>query len=268
MDHLRRQLAPLSDSAWSAVDEEAGRTLRHFLGARALVELSGPNGWDRSSHDLGRVGPLASPADGVDAGLRAVQPLVELCTAFEVPLAEMDSVDRGNTSPDLSSVVEAARRAALAEDRAVFHGLAAAGIEGIIGASPHAALEIGDDYGRYPQTVARAVATLRGSAVGGPYGMALGSRFYTGVVETTEHGGYPLLEHLRLILGGPLVWAPAVDGAVVVSLRGGDYRLVCGQDFAVGYAGHGESSVQLYLQESFTFAVEEEGAGVYLAYPD
>ena len=38
---------------------------------------------------------------------------------------------------------------------------------------------------------------------------------YKSVVETTEHGGYPLFDHLRKILDGPLVWAPGVDGGVV-----------------------------------------------------
>ncbi len=60
----------------------------------------------------------------------------------------------------------------------------------------------------------------------GPYAIALGPRCYTGVVETTERGGYPVFEHLRMILGGPVVWAPAVDGAVVLSQRGGDFELV------------------------------------------
>ena len=55
------------------------------------------------------------------------------------------------------------------------------------------------------------------------------------MLETTEHGGYPLLDHLRKILGGPLVWAPGVDGAVVVSLRGGDFLFESGEDVSVGY---------------------------------
>jgi hypothetical protein len=32
---------------------------------------------------------------------------------------------------------------------------------------------------------------------------------YTNVLETSEHGGYPLLDHLRKIIGSPAVWAPA-----------------------------------------------------------
>ena len=60
---------------------------------------------------------------------------------------------------------------------------------------------------------------LQTSGVAGPYAVALGPRCYTGVVETTEMGGYPVLERLRLITGGTVLWAPGVDGAVVLSTR-------------------------------------------------
>ena len=95
---------------------------------------------------------------------------------------------------------------------------------------------ITDDYSEYPTHVAKAVAVLRAADIGGPYAIALGSRGYTGVTETTEHGGYPVFEHLRQILDGPVVWAPAVDGAVVLSQRGGDFELTVGQDFSIGYS--------------------------------
>ena len=31
MNHLLRELAPLSDAAWAEIDEEATRTLTHYL---------------------------------------------------------------------------------------------------------------------------------------------------------------------------------------------------------------------------------------------
>jgi uncharacterized linocin/CFP29 family protein len=46
-----------------------------------------------------------------------------------------------------------------------------------------------------------------------------------GILETTEDGGSPILERLRLILGGPVVYAPALDDAIVLSLRGDDFEL-------------------------------------------
>src|SRR4029078_13121221 len=97
----------------------------------------------------------------------------------------------------------------------------------------------------YPSHVAKAVAILRAADVGGPYAIALGARCFTGVIETTERGGYPVFEHLRMILGGPVVWAPAVDGAIVLSQRGGDFELVVGQDLAIGYASHTATTLAL-----------------------
>lgn len=267
-DHLFRQLAPISDAAWSQIDDEATRTLRHFLSARSLVDFTGPKGWSLAADPVGTVRAMAPPLlEGVVANLRDSQPLMEVRAPFELATVELESVDRGGTNPDLSPLIEAARLAALAEDTAVFNGYAPAGIEGIAPASVHDSLEISDDYDAYPGVVARAVDTLRRNGVGGPYGIALGPRCYTGVIETTEHGGYPVLEHMKLILGGPVVWTPAVDGAVVLSLRGGDFEILCGQDFSIGYRTHIAESVELYLEESFTLRVREPRAAVALRYP-
>jgi uncharacterized linocin/CFP29 family protein len=108
------------------------------------------------------------------------------------------------------------------------------------------------------------VEELLRNGVEGPYGLALDPTVYRRVIETTEHGGYPLFDHLRKITGGPLVWAPGVDGGVVVSLRGGDFLLECGQDLAVGYHVHDADSVHLYLVETFSFRVATPEAAVAL----
>jgi uncharacterized linocin/CFP29 family protein len=101
------------------------------------------------------------------------------------------------------------------------------------------------------------------AGIGGPYGLAIGPEGYTGIIETTEQGDL-LLDHLRQILGGPVVWAPGVDGAIVVSLRGGDFVLEVGQDLSVGYLDHTAETVRLYFEESFTFRVLESDASVCL----
>jgi uncharacterized linocin/CFP29 family protein len=72
---------------------------------------------------------------------------------------------------------------------------------------------------------------------------------------------------VRQLVDGPIVWAPAADGAVVISLRGGDFELSVGQDFSIGYLDHTSTSVLLYLQESFTFQVLTPEAAVPLTYP-
>jgi uncharacterized linocin/CFP29 family protein len=267
MDRLRRELAPISAVAWSQVDDEAARSLEHFLAARRVVDFSGPRGWTHAAETLGRA-RAAHLADGVATAVRVVQPLVELRTRFRVPRDVLDDIDRGAPDADLKAVHDAARRAALAEDRAIFDGspAPAAMIAGIVPSSPHPALMIPDDSDDYPRVVARAVAELRSAGVGGPYAIALGPRSHMDVIETTERGGYPVIEHLELILGGPVVWAPAVDGAVVVSQRGGDYELVCGQDFCISYRAHTADDVELELEESFTLLVRDPQAAIVLSH--
>ena len=267
MNHLMREKAPITEAAWAAIDAEATRSLTHFLAGRKLVDFSGPHGWEHSAVDLGRVQPLADgPVDGVIAARRRVQPLIELRTPFTVARAELDAADRGAEDLDLDSVIAAARAAAMAEDGSLFHGYPAAGMEGIVELTPHPTVQITDDYSDYPSHVAKAVAILRAADVGGPFAIALGARCYTGVIETTERGGYPVFEHLRMILGGPVVWAPAVDGAVVLSQRGGDFELVVGEDLSVGYLAHDAETVTLFIEESLAFRVNSPEAAVRLKY--
>lgn len=266
MNHLLRELAPVPERAWSEIEEEATRTLKHFLTGRRVVDVSGPHGWEKKAVPKGRTDEVTEAPAGIQARIRTVQPLVEYRAELWLDRVELDAIERGAPDADLDPVRDAARRLALAEDGAVFHGNEAALVTGIAAASPHPKLPIGDDYREYPGTVARAVAILQTAGVAGPYAVALGPRCYTGVVETTEMGGYPVLEHLRLIAGGPVLWAPAVDGAVVLSQRGGDMLLTLGQDVSIGYLDHDATSVHLYLEESFTFQVLTPEAAVHLAY--
>jgi uncharacterized linocin/CFP29 family protein len=110
------------------------------------------------------------------------------------------------------------------------------------------------------------VSNLHGAGVGGPYAIALGPRCYTGLTKTT-HNGFPVIDHVRKLVDGPIVWAPALMGAAVISQRGGDFELTVGQDFSIGYLEHSATAVRLYLQESFTFRVLTPEAAVALRYP-
>ena len=267
MNRLRRDVAPISERAWQHIDEEAEQTLRHFLSARRVIDFVGPKGWEHGAETLGGADEIPAPAEGVAGRLRRVLPLVEIRAEFRIDRDELDAIDSGLRAPDLPTVRDAARQLASAEDNAVFHGYKAAGIGGLTGDTQHEPLRITDDYVQYPKTVARAVATLDREGVGGPYAIALGPRCYTGVIETTEHGGYPVLEHIRMIVGGPVISAPAVDGAVVLSTRGGDFSFVSGGDHAIGYLDHDEQSVHLYIEESFTLLNSGPEAAIALAYP-
>jgi uncharacterized linocin/CFP29 family protein len=264
-NHLLRSQAPISDSNWRLVDEEARERLAPALAARRLVEFSGPHGWDHSATNLGRVVALPdAPCDGIASQQRRVLPLVEVRAEFGLSRSELRGDDRGAADVDLAPLDQAAHRMAVAENKAVFHGWRAASITGIAEASPHQGLTLGETPDNYPRPVASAVQQLLEVGVGGPYALALGSDEYKRVAETAEHGGYPLLDHLGKILDGPVVWALGVKGAVVMSLRGGDFLFESGQDLSVGYLDHDRELVQLYLEQSFSFRVATPEAAVPL----
>lgn len=268
MNHLHRELAPVTPAAWAEVEAEAEQTLRRMLAGRKLFEFQGPHGWEYAAVNLGRTQTLSDPPEqSAHVSSRIVQPLIESRVLFQITRDELEAAGRGAPDINLDSVTTAARQAALMEDGALFNGYAAAAIDGVMQTTEHKPLTIAEDYTHYPNLVAEATNMLRSAGVDGPYGIALGPRCFTGLTRTTKQG-YPVMEHVRRMLAGPIVWAPAVDGAVVVSLRGGDFSLHVGQDFSIGYANHTESAVTLYIQESFTALIFGPEAAVPLRYVD
>jgi uncharacterized linocin/CFP29 family protein len=262
VSHLLREQAPSSVDGWRRIDEEARERLMPRLAARKLVDYSGPHGWNRSATSVGRIRRLSDlPWEGVWAAQRQVQPLVELHAPFTVSRAELQDIDRGAEDADLAALDEASNRLALAENGAVFHGFEAADIRGITQVAKHDPIVLGEQCERYPRHVAMAVERLLAAGIDAPYGLALGPEPYTRVLESSEHGGYPPLDHLRKILGGPMVWAPGVGGGVVLSMRGGDFLFESGEDLSIGYDRHDADVVHLYLVETFSFrAVTPEAA--------
>jgi uncharacterized linocin/CFP29 family protein len=265
MSHLLREFAPITDVAWRGLEEEARRTLEHFLTSRRLVDFDGPLGWEYDAVPSRRTVDLPDSHKGVRARSRVPYPLTELRADFDMPRTALDALSRGAADVDLRPVQDAARQLALAEDTIALGDGSIVDASGLAALSPHTPIPVDDDSRDIPHAVARAIEVLRDAGVGGPYAVALGSNTYTGVMETTEKGGYPVLEHLRLIAGGPVLWAPTVDGAIVCSTRGGDARLTIGQDAALGYIAHDASVVKLYLEETVAFEVLTPEAAIRVA---
>ena len=264
MNHLLRSHAPISELAWTQIDDEAKQRLGPALAARALVDFSGPLGWQHSATNLGRVAPPDGfPIEGVTALERQVLPLIELRADFTVTRAELRDIDRGAVDADFGSLDRAAHRIATAENTAVMHGWATV-VRGITELCPYSPLALGGDPLGFPETVTTAVSELRNSGIGGPYGLALDPEHHGLVTQTAEHGGTLLIEHLREVLEGPVVWTPGLSGGVVISQRGGDFLLETGQDLSVGYDSHDADEVRLYIQESFSFRVATPEAAVTL----
>jgi uncharacterized linocin/CFP29 family protein len=263
MNNLHRELAPISDAAWSQIEEETSRTIKRYLAGRRVVDVEGPDGMALSAVGTGHLRNLAAPGDGILARQREVKPLVELRVPFELDRQQIDDVERGADDSDWQPAKDAARLLAFAEDRAIFEGYAAAGIGGIREGTSNPVLTLPPDVRAYPDVIAEALGQLRLEGVNGPYSVVLGADAYIALSESSDHG-YPVMRHIKELVDGEIIWAPATSGAFVLTTRGGDFGLYIGEDVSIGYLNHDDKTVRLYLQETFTFLLLTTEASVAL----
>jgi uncharacterized linocin/CFP29 family protein len=252
MNNLHRELAPISAAAWASIEEEAKRTFTLHLAGRRVIDVTEPGDEVLSAVGTGHLTDIKAPADGIIARARVAHPVVEFRVPFAVSRQAVDDVERGAEDPDWQPVKDAAHTIAMAEDRAIFDGYAAGSIAGIRNSASNAALSLPADATAYPDLVSGALETLRLAGVGGPFALVLSADAYTAVSETSDHG-YPVRQHLTKVVDGPIVWAPAIEGAFVMSTRGGDFELYLGQDLSIGYLSHDIETVTLYFEEALTF---------------
>lgn len=261
MNNLHRELAPISSAAWAQIEEEVARTFKRSLAGRRVIDVQGPLGSDLAAIGTGHQRGIAAPLDGVQARQREVRQVVELRVPFELSREAIDDVERGADDSDWQPAKDAATQLALAEDRAIFDGYEAAGIIGVRQGASTTRLSLPPNLADYPTVIAKALEQLRLEGVDGPYTVVLGADAYTAVSEASDQG-YPVLEHIRRLVNGEIIWAPAIQGGSVLSTRGGDFAFHIGQDLSIGYLSHTDSSVRLYLQESFTFLLLTTEASV------
>jgi uncharacterized linocin/CFP29 family protein len=266
MNNLHRELAPISDAAWCQIEEEASRTFKRHLAGRRVVDVQGPGGVALSAIGTGHLRNVAAPGEGVLARQRIVNALVELRVPFDLDRQQIDDVERGANDSDWQPTKDAARHLAFAEDRAIFEGYAAAGIGGIREGTSNPVMTLPAEIRDYPDAIAQAVSQLRLVGVNGPYSVVLSSDAYTALSETSDHG-YPVLEHVKRLIDGEIIWAPAIAGAFALTTRGGDFGLYMGEDVSIGYLSHDDKMVRLYLEESFTFLLLTTEASVALSAP-
>jgi uncharacterized linocin/CFP29 family protein len=266
MNNLHRELAPISDAAWTQIEEEVTRTFKRYVAGRRAVDVKGPVGAGLSAVGTGHLRAIAGSREGVLARQREVKALVELRVPFELSRTDIDDVERGANDSDWQPAKDAAKQIAFAEDGAIFEGYADAGIVGLRSGTSNPKMALPADVRQYPDAIAQALSQLRLVGVNGPYHVLLGAEAYTALAETSDEG-YPVLQHVKRLVDEKIIWAPAIEGAFVVTTRGGDFELHIGQDLSIGYLNHTDAVVRLYLQETFTFLLLTSEASVAIAAP-
>ncbi len=258
MDILRKSMAPISDEAWSEINTTAKEVLSSVLSARKFVDVDGPRGWDFAALSTGRIRVPEGQKGAVKYGIHQVLPLVEARIPFELNIWELDNVARGAEDIDLGALEEAARMIAQFEESVIYEGFKPGNVSGLKSSSANEVLTFPDAGEEIIGVVSQALANLKAASVEGPYSLVLSTEKWQKVNSFVR--GYPLRKQLEGLLGGSIIMAPYVKEAYLVSERGGDLKMVIGQDLSIGYESHNGKTVKLYFTESFTFQVVEPAA--------
>ncbi len=258
MDILRKSLAPITEAAWEEINDTALEVLTSVLSARKFVDVKGPKGWSYAALSKGRIDVPANQKGKVKYGVHQVLPMVEARIPFELNIWEMDNVVRGAEDIDLDAMEDAAREIAKFEEKAIYEGFKPGNIEGLKSCKEYntpAFPENGEDI---IGAVADVLSQFKANSIEGPYSLILSQEKWQKVNSYVR--GYPLRKQLENLLGGSIIMAPNIDGAFIVTERGGDLKMVIGQDISIGYESHNSKTVQLYFTESFTFQIVDPAA--------
>lgn len=269
MDILKRSLAPIVQDAWNEIDEQARTTIKQVLAGRRVVDVKGPMGWEFNAAPNGTISLAEeTPVEGVTYGIRDVLPLVEYRVPFTMPMWDLDDISRGCKTVDFAPVQDAARKAALFEDTAVFQGLEEAWITGLEIEAGNAPINMEFDDESIIEALAHAVQTMADQNVEGPFAFVCPLPLWTKIQTSTKV--YPLKKRIAAIIGeeSRIVLSSQYPTAMLISVRGGDTELTVGQDFSVGYQSHTNTDVNFYITGSFTFRVLAPEAILQFTLPD
>ncbi len=227
MSHLHRHTR--ADLRRSLGEDRRGSqtNLTTTLAGRKLVDFDGPKGQRKSAVSTGRVKPVEPGAarTASRATVRKILPLTELRAVFELSREELDAVDRGAGQSGPRSG-DGRRQADRAWPRIMRHfpRLCAGQDRRYLRSGRRAARSRSPTITR----TIRSPSPMRSPACAMPASMApmrsrSGRNAIPGSTDATKNG-YPVIQHVRRLIDGRSSDAPAVDGAVVLSMRGGDFR--------------------------------------------
>lgn len=194
--------SPLSEAVWKALTDAMVATGRHVLAARRIATFDGPKGWEHVASQLG-VTTTCQTREGLAAVcLPDVALLAEVRADFRLLWAAVQAFEQGAPALDTTEVENAAREVALAEDRIAFYGEPVG--HGFLTSPDSPRVRRGDwaKPGQAVRDLLRAIETLDGRNVAGPYEAVLPTAAYYAYLQAMAEGGEPAREVLKGVLAG------------------------------------------------------------------
>ncbi|MGD9474560.1 MAG: family 1 encapsulin nanocompartment shell protein [Eubacteriaceae bacterium] len=253
---LKREMAPLTQLAWSEIDGRAEEVLKSRLTARKAVKVEGPKGLDFTSISEGRLNLTKDTDDFIKTGVFSVKPLTEVRVSFSLNRWEMDNLTRGAKDIDLSNLEEAVKKIAEFEEKAVYHGYDPGSIVGLDGAVANEKIPFGKKDSEIMEAISKGIIVLKEKFEAEPFVLIVGQEAYNRLNKGSQ--GYPLIKRIESLIGGKILLSTILEGAFLIPYDNSNIELTIGQDFAIGFESYDDESINLFITESFTFRILDD----------
>jgi len=254
MDFLKKGLAPITQKAWEELDNRSKEIFKNKLKMRTIVDLEGPYGWDYSSYNLGKNGLVENPRDGLGWGIRQVLPLVEIRNPFVLKQWELDNVERGLENPDLEGLETAAKQLASFENNIILKGIEKANIIGLQAlAKQNSVKSSKNNVQDFVKSLFEAKKRFMEQGIEGRYTLVINKEIWQDLFAMNL--SYPLDLVIKEIIDAKVEPLNDVDEGFIISNRGGDFKLILGQDISLGYDSKFDEQLKFFFTESLTFHV-------------
>lgn len=264
--YLHRDEAPFGATVWNHIDEVVIGTARGQLSARRLLDIEGPYGFgvkalmetDTPAGDTAQYG-------GAEATLSAAAslPLATVRATFTLGARDIAAYEDHAQPLGAGPAAMAAIACAQQEDNIVFNGSKDLGIAGLVTAKETLShkLKSWNQVGAAVDNLIDAVTKLDDAGFHGPYTLALAPKLFNMLFRRYPQGNATEIEHVRQLLGGSVVKAPAIEkGGVLLVSQKYFASIAIGLDMTVGFIGPGDEGYDFFVIETLVPRIRQPKA--------
>ncbi len=248
--YMARDDAPFDENVWKMLDDAVIGAAKSQLTGRKLLDIEGPYGLGLKSVPLGDQVTSEGEVQLITSRTLNVS-LIE--TSFTLGERDLASYEDSGFPIDLEPVGRAAMAMAAMEDSMVFEGNKQAGVEGLLNTPGSQSMKLAswNEVGAAADDIIKAVTILDDADFHGPYTLALAPGLYNLLFRRYQQGNQLEMDHVKAIVGGSVVKAPAVKKGGVLLASGKQFAsLVIGQDMTTGFVGPDGPDYEFKITES------------------
>ncbi|GBC88988.1 Maritimacin [bacterium HR13] len=275
MDFLGRDLSPLTQEEWSALESTVVEVFKKSVVCRRFMSVVGPIGAGHQviSYDvfLGvepgscevRPGEESQVCEPVRTGTRKHLVMPTIYKPFNISWRDLEYWRQFNLPIDTSSAASAAFATAVAEDTLILHGNKKLEIEGLLTVEGRQSMSMSDwdVVGNAFSDMSMGIAKLSEMGFFGPYYLILNPKQYFQLNRVYHNTGLLELEQIKKVVADVFYTPIMPEGkALLVSSGPQNMDIVIGLDVSLAYVESTNMVHQFRVMEVIAPRIKRPGA--------